>query len=59
MGEKAIKFAEHIFFTMTWVVIVLILAGYILHLANKQGILPGVTSWIGQHTDLASQAGGN
>lgn len=57
MGEKALKFTERFFFLMVWVIIATIGAGFILHLASSRGILPGVTSWIGQHTNIQAQVG--
>jgi hypothetical protein len=57
MGEKALKFSERLFFLAVWVVIALIVAGFVLHTANKYGVLPGVTQWIGDHTNLSAQAG--
>lgn len=53
-----LKFTEHFFWTVVWVILVLIAAGFVLHLMNTKGILPGVASWVGAHTNLQAQAGG-
>ena len=58
MGEKSLKFVERLFFMMVWVIIVLALAGFLLHLANAKGVLPGFLQRVIGYTDLSSQAGG-
>lgn len=57
MVEKTVTFSERLFFMMVWVVIVIILAGFVLQAAKHYGILPGVAAWIGQHANLSAQAG--
>ncbi len=53
-----LKFTEHFFWTMLWVVLVLIAAGLTLHFLNARGILPGFVQNLISKTNLASQAGG-
>lgn len=55
---KVITFSEHFFFTMVWVLLVLIAAGVLLHLMSTRGIFPGLAAWIGARTNLQAQAGG-
>lgn len=55
---KVITFSEHFFFTMVWVLLVLIAAGVLLHLMSTRGIFPWLAAWIGARTNLQAQAGG-
>lgn len=58
MGEKAVRFSERLFFMAVWVLIILLLIGFTFHLSNKYGVLPGVSQWLADHTNLSQQAGG-
>ncbi len=57
--EKVLTFSEHFFWSMVWVLLALIAAGILLHFMSARGILPSVTNFIGNKTNLAAQAGGN
>jgi len=54
--EHVLRFTEHFFWTMVWVILVIIAAAGILHFMNAKGILPGFTAFIGNATNL--QQGG-
>lgn len=53
-----VKFLEQFFKAAIWIIIVLIVVGFILKFATDRGFLPGVAAWIGAHTNLQAQAGG-
>ena len=44
--------------SMIWVILLLIVAGLLLHLMSQYGILGSVASWVGRQTNLQAQAGG-
>jgi hypothetical protein len=44
--------------SMIWVILLLIVAGLLLHLMVQYGILGNVAKWVGQQTNLSAQAGG-
>ena len=52
-----VKGAEHLFFTIVWVLAILILAGLLLHFLNAKGWLPTAIANALQYTNIAAQAG--
>ncbi len=58
MGEKTLHFSERLLAMVFWVVVALVIAGFLLKFAVDKGILPGVAQWIGNQTNLQAQAGG-
>ena len=53
-----LRFTEHFFWTVVWVLLVLVAAYFLLSFMSARGILPGLTSWVGTHTNLAAAGGG-
>ena len=56
--EKSVAFLERLFFMMVWVIIVLVLAGFLFHLLASRGIGTGILQWVGGQANLQAQAGG-
>jgi hypothetical protein len=52
-----LKGAEHLFFTIVWILAILVLAGLLLHLLNSRGLIPGFLARILSYTNIAAQAG--
>lgn len=53
-----IKTAEKFLYFMVFVLVALIVAGFILKFMTDKGILPSVVSKIGALTNIQAQAGG-
>jgi len=53
-----VTLAERIFWMIVWVLLILVLAGFLLHLMNQYNILPGVAQWVANRATPASAVGG-
>ncbi len=52
-----VKAAEHLFFSIVWILLILVLAGLLLHFLNGRGLLPSFVGNILQYSNVAAQAG--
>ena len=50
---------ERIFWMVVWVLLILILAGFLLHLMNQYGIFPGFASWVATKATPDRAVGGS
>jgi len=49
---------ERFFWAIVWVLLILVLAGFVLYLMEHYGILPGVAEWVAKRATPASAVGG-
>ncbi len=52
-----LKGAEHLFFSIVWILAILVLAGLLLHFLNGKGLLPSFVANVLQYSNVAAQAG--
>ena len=50
--------AERFFWMIVWVLLILVLAGFLLHLMVQYNILPGVATWVANKATPSVAAGG-
>jgi hypothetical protein len=53
-----VSLAERVFWMIVWVLLILVLAGFLLHLMNEHGIFPGVANWVATKATPSAAIGG-
>ncbi len=49
---------ERFFWMIVWVLLILILAGFLLYLMERYGIFPGIAEWVAKRATPSTAIGG-